>query len=287
MNQRRWILRPRLLSLLFMFVVIADAMPADAMTADAMTAALRFSYPLSQAAKPLDWEENAQFGVEVGGKADLDAQVFQPLNYQPYMILVSKKLGKAVLLDLAKKRVFTLDNRAVKVDGSMLTTAGIPGGRDAGTYALKGGVTTFKAGGKNVTMILRQTLVGDVSREVILAHNPEYALRAKSYRPKKSAISFLSTYKKKTEIVMMFATWCSTCKIVLPKALRIFGDAKNPAFTVRYIGIAMGGNEPAAELARHGHDYPALIVYQNGKEIDRIIADPPGAYEDAIVTILK
>lgn len=266
-----------MLPILSVFVLVVTA-------AGSVHAATDPPFPM---AASLEWEENAQFGVEVGGKADLDAQVFQPLNYQPYMLLVSKKLGKTVLLDLAKKRVRTVSPSSVKVDGSFLTTSGIPSGRDAGGYALSGGVTSFTVGGRRVKLILRQTLVGDVSREVILAHNPEYALRAKSYRPKKSAISFLSGYKKKSEIVVMFATWCSSCKIVLPKALRIFGDAKNPNFTVRYIGIAMGGNEPAAELARHGHDYPALIVYQNGKEVDRIIADPPGAYEDAIIRILK
>ena len=237
--------------------------------------------------KNLDWEENAQFGVEIAGVSDLDAQVFQPTNYQPYMIMTSKKLGAPVLVDLAKKRVYMLKPSAVKVNGSFMTSSGIPKGSDAGSYALKGGITTFKVKGKTVNLIMRQTLVGDVAREMILAHNPEYALRMKAYKPKKNAISFLSSYKKKTEFVVMFATWCSTCKIVLPSVMRILGDANNTNFSVRYIGIAMGGSEPAAELERYGHDYPALIVFQNGKEVDRIIADPPGAYEDAIVNLLK
>lgn len=238
-------------------------------------------------AKNLEWEENAQFGVEIAGVPDLDAQVFQPTNYQPFMILASKMLGAPVLVDLTKKRVYVLKPSAVKVNGSFMTTGGIPKGSDAGSYTLKGGMTTFKVKGKTVNLILRQTLVGEVAREMILAHNPEYALRVKAYKPKKNAISFLSSYKKKTEFVVMFATWCSTCKIVLPAIMRILGDANNPNFSVRYIGIAMGGSEPAAELERYGHDYPALIVFQNGKEIDRIIADPPGAYEDAIVNFLK
>ena len=235
----------------------------------------------------LDWEENAQFGVEIGGKTDVSAQVFQPTNYQPFMILTSKKLSAPVLVDLAKKRVYTLDASMVSIDGSFLKTAGIPKGKEAGGYSLKGATTTFKVKGKQIRLVLRQTLVGEVGREVLLAHSPDYSIRMKAYKPKKKAISTLSSYKKKTEFVVMFATWCSTCKLVVPKVLRILGDAKNPAFSVRYIGIAMGGNEPAEELARHGHDYPALIVYQNGREVDRIIADPPGAYEDAIVNILK
>ncbi len=234
-----------------------------------------------------EWEENAQFGVEIGGSIDLSAQVFQPTNYQPFMILTSDALPAPVLLDLAKKRVFLLKTNALKKDGSFLKTDGVPKGKDAGSYAVKGGVTSFKVKGKSVSMIIRQTLVGETARSIILAHSPDYELRMNAYSPKKSAISFLKSYKKKTEVVVMFATWCSTCKIVLPRVLRIFGDGDNPLIHVRYIGIAMGGNEPAAELERYGHDYPAVIVYQNGKEIDRIVGDPPGAIEDAIVNILK
>lgn len=239
-------------------------------------------------AKSQDWEENAQFGVEVAGALDISAQVFQPTNYQPFMILTSEKLPSPVLLDLSGKLVYTLERSALKrTESGFLTTNGIPKGKYAGAYALKGGVTSFKVKGKKVAMLLRQTLVGEVNREIILAHSPDYALRMKHYKPKKSAISFLKAYGKKTEIVVMFATWCSTCKIVLPKVLRVLADAQNANISTRYIGIAMGGNEPAQELERYGHDYPAVIVYQHGKEIDRIIGDPPGAIEDALVNILK
>ncbi|MBR9975684.1 MAG: thioredoxin family protein [Bacteroidetes bacterium] len=235
----------------------------------------------------LEWEENSQFGVEIGGRTDVTAQVFQPTNYQPFMILTSKMLPAPVLVDLAKKRVYTLNASMVSIDGSFLKTTGIPKGKEAGGYSLKGATTSFKVKGKQISLVLRQTLVGEVSREVLLAHSPDYSIRMNSYKPRKKAISALSSYKKKTEFVVMFATWCSTCKFVVPTVMRILEDANNPAFSVRYIGIAMGGNEPAAALERYGHDYPALIVYQNGREVDRIIADPPGAYEEALVNILK
>jgi thiol-disulfide isomerase/thioredoxin len=85
----------------------------------------------------------------------------------------------------------------------------------------------------------------------------------------------------------MFATWCSTCKLVLPKVLRVFDDAGNNKFQLRYIGIAMGGGEPQAELERYGHDYPAVILIQNGKELDRIVGEPTVPIEDRIVNILR
>jgi thiol-disulfide isomerase/thioredoxin len=259
----------RLLPILFLF-------PVFIALADVMTA------------KSQDWEENAQFGVEVAGAIDISAQVFRPTNNQPFMILTSEKLSSPVLVDLANKRVFSLPSSAVQhVEGGFLKTSGIPEGKDVGGYAVKGGTTTFKVHGKPVSMRIRQTLVGDTPPEMILAHSPDYRLRMQAYTPKKRSIDALKSYTKDTEVVVLFATWCSTCKHLVPKVMRVFNDVNNSRFKVRYIGIAMGGNEPASALARHGHDYPAVILYQRGKEIDRIIGDPPGALEDILVGILK
>ncbi|MCB2206532.1 hypothetical protein KQI65_17450 [bacterium] len=235
----------------------------------------------------LEWEENAQFGVEIGGDIDISAQVFQPTNYQPYLILTSERLKHPVLIDLGKKKVYRLKTTSIKVDGSFISTSGIPRGSSISKYRMHGGASTFKVDGKKVAMTIRQTLVGETPAEIILAHSPDYAVRKKAYKPNSKSISFLKSYKKKTDVVVMFATWCSTCKVVLPTVLRVFDDANNEAFNVRYIGIAMGGNEPAAELEKYGHDYPAVIIMQNGKELDRIIGEPNNPIEDRIVNILR
>jgi len=235
----------------------------------------------------LEWEENAQFGIEVGGSIDITAQVFQPMNYQPFLILVSERLKHPLLIDLGKKKVYRLNASDVKIAGSFLSTTGIPKGKSISKYQMKGGASTFKVDGKPVAMTVRQTLVGETSAGIILAHSPDYAVRKDAYKPNGKSIQFLKTYKKKTEVVVMFATWCSTCKLVLPTVLRVFGDAGNSNFNVRYIGIAMGGGEPHAELERYGHDYPAVILFQNGKELDRIVGEPPVPIEDRIVNILR
>lgn len=235
----------------------------------------------------LDWEENAQFGVEIAGDIDITAQVFQPTNYQPFLILTSERLKSPLLIDLGKKQVYRLKSADVKMDGSFLATAGIPRGKSVSKYTMKGGASTFRVDGKNVALTIRQTLVGDVAPAIILAHSPDYAVRKDAYKPNAKSIRFLQSYKKPTDVVVMFATWCSTCKVVLPKVLRVFEEAGNGTFSVRYIGIAMGGGEPHAELERYGHDYPAVILMQNGKELDRIVGDPPGPIEDRIVNILR
>jgi len=252
-----------------------------------LAASLIFLFSATAGQGPLEWEENAQFGIEIGGSIDITAQVFQPNNYQPYLILTSERLKAPLLIDLGKKRVLRLKSSDIKLDGSFIATRGIPGGKSVSKYALKGGASTFRVDGKSVVMTVRQTLVGETDRAIILAHSPDYVVRKNAYKPNSKSIRFLSSYGKKTEVVVMFATWCSTCKHVLPKVLRVFDDAANSKFQMRYIGIAMGGGEPQAELDRYGHDYPAVILIQNGKELDRIIGEPTVPIEDRIVNILR
>jgi len=235
----------------------------------------------------MDWEENAQIGVEINGKIDLTAEVYQPISYKPYMLLRSKLLSTPVLIDLGKKTISKLKTADVVTDQGFAHTQGIPKGKSAGTYTMKGNASVFTLDGKKTSLTVRQTIVGEVTPALILAYNPEYGLRKKNYKPKSSAIKALKDYAKQTEVVVMFATWCSTCKVVLPRALRIFEDMQNPKISVKYIGIAMGGNEPRDLLEKYGHDYPAIIFFQNGKEIDRVIGETPGAVEDLFVKILK
>ncbi len=235
----------------------------------------------------MNWEESAQFGVRINGKLDISSRVYQPTDYRPLIILRSEKLKTPLLLDLGKKSVLKIKAVDLKEQDSFLFTKGIPSGKKTGSYKLVSGETTFRIDGKKITIRIRPTLVGKVTEEVILAHSPDYAIRKNAYKPKKKSINALRKYKKKTQIVVLFATWCSTCKDVLPPVLRVLEDAGNRKFSLKMYGISMGGNEPRAALKRYGHDYPVVIFLQNGKELDRIIGEPVVPMEDAFLNILK
>jgi len=235
----------------------------------------------------LDWEEKAEFGVEIAGKIDITAQVFQPTNYQPFLILTSERLKSPVLIDLAKKKVYSLKTSDIKAEGDFLHTNGIPNGKSVAKYAMKGGASTFKVHGTKVSMTIRQTLVGEIEPAIILAHSPDYTIRMEKYKPNRKSINTIKACKNQTEVVVMFATWCSTCKVVLPQVMRIFDDAANSRLNIRYIGIAQGGDEPRDALERYGHDYPAVILLRDGKEIDRILGPTPYPIENAIAKTLR
>lgn len=234
------------------------------------------------------WNEAPQFVVEINGKADLYARTFQPHDYKPYLIILSKEFKQTLLMNLTSKEIFAIDPSVFKKKEDIaLYTDGIPKGRKLASYRVEKGTSVFTIDGKKIGVRIKETLTGEVPLSILLAHSPVYALLRDAYRPKKSAIDFIAAYKKPVELVVMFATWCPTCKQMVPRLLRILKDAANPNVKTRFIGIAMGGSEPRDLLEKYGHDYPAFIFFENGKEKGRIIGMTPNPIEETIVAILK
>ncbi len=253
-----------------------------------LAAVISLPFLSANAAELYGWNEAPQFVIEINGKTDLYARSFQPHDYKPYLILMSKELKQTLLMNLTTKEVLSIDPSVFKKKEEIeIYTDGIPKGRKVASYTVDKGTSVFTVEGKKVGVRIKETLTGEVSLPILLAHSPVYGLLRDAYRPKKSAIDFIKGYKKPVELVVMFATWCPTCKQMVPRLLRILKDAANPNIKTRFIGIAMGGSEPHDLLEQYGHDYPAFIFFENGKEKGRIIGMTPNPIEETIVAILK
>jgi thiol-disulfide isomerase/thioredoxin len=238
-------------------------------------------------AQTIEWEEAPQFEVGINGKDDMNAKAYQPTSSKPFMLLLIDK-AKPLLLDLGTKKVSELAAGAVKPGREYtVNSTGIPKGAVVTSYALKSGATIFTWAGKQISVKMKDALVGEVPLGVLLAHSPVYSLLRDRYKPKKAPIAFINAYAKPVKIVVMFATWCPTCKRVVPHFLRIMQDAANKNFSIRYIGLAMGGSEPRKELEEFGHDYPAFILFRDGKEIGRLVGEPTVTIEEYLVNLLK
>lgn len=240
------------------------------------------------AARSITWEEAPQYAVEINGRPDITTVAYMPGSSSPHLLVTSKRFGAPLLLDLAAKAVLEIDAKSLKtVSEYMFETASVPAGKKVASYAVKSGVTSFGYKGMTVTIRVKESLVGEVPESIILSHSPVYAMLRDAYKTKKKDVQVLKSVAKKTEFVVMFATWCPTCRVVLPRFLKILKEAANPNFSVRFIGIAMGGSEPHAELEKYGHDYPAIIIFQDGKELRRVIGDPPAPLEQVLAGHLK
>jgi len=234
----------------------------------------------------ITWDEEPQFRVDIDGKLDVSAKIYRPSGNKPYLLLKSEKFKSILLINLSDKSVSEVTESIPARDEYALESKSVPKSKPAGSYSVKSGVTAFKYRGKIVNIKVKETLVGLVTEAIILAHSPEYAVLRDRYKTNAKNIATIKKYSKPVEVVVMFANWCSTCKQPLPKFMKVMRTAQNKNFTIKYIGIAMGGNEPREELDKYGHDYPAFIFYSNGKEIGRIIGDTPGAFERSVADLL-
>ena len=242
---------------------------------------------IAHASGKITWEEEPQFHVEIGGKPDVNGKIYRPDNNSTLLLYISDQFKTPLLINLASKAIKKVSLKDLSVrDEYSYETKGVPGGSKVAKYAMKQGVSVFKYAGKTVSIRVKETLVGEVSEGIILAHSPEYAALRDEYKPNSKYVHIIKKYSKPLKIVVMFATWCPTCKRVVPRFLKIMESAANPNINIEYIGISMGGAEPHDLLEKYGHDYPGFIFFSGGKELGRIVGDPPVPLEQSIADIL-
>ncbi|NOY05129.1 MAG: thioredoxin family protein [Chlorobi bacterium] len=234
------------------------------------------------------WTEAPQFELLVNGKTDLTARIYQPQQYKPLMLIVSREFKSPILLDLKARTYGEVKMAPVSSSEDIsITLPDIIKAANPKPYTVTKGVTAFTLAGKSVKIKYKESLVGEVSLGILLAHSPVYKLLRDKYKPNPNDIKKLKQLKKKTDVVCLFATWCPTCKLTVPRFLKIMQLVNKGTYNIRYIGIAMGGSEPAHFLEKYGHDYPAFIFFRNGKEIGRITGNPVRSLEREMYEILK
>ena len=84
-------------------------------------------------------------------------------------------------------------------------------------------------------------------------------------------------------LVDMWAPWCMPCKMVAPAVEKI---AKQNADKLKVCKLNVDDSQNIA--ARHNiQGIPALLIFKNGKEVDRIVgAVPPQAIQSKLDNIL-
>jgi thiol-disulfide isomerase/thioredoxin len=263
------------------------SVPASMNTRIALLLFVLLATPLA-AQRSIDWEEAPQYEITVGGKVDYTIRAYQPTSATPHLILIGKTFNPGVLVDLSAKKVLSLTAKDYRTGAEyMLVTAGIPKGGVLAGYTVKNGVTSFAIPAGQVAIRVKESLVGEVSESIILAHSPVYRIQRDAYRPKAGPVAALKKFSKKTQFVVMFATWCPTCKAVIPAFMRLMQAAANPNFSVKYIGIAMGGAEPRRELERYGSEYPDVIVFRDGRELGRVTGKPSKTLEESLLALVQ
>ena len=130
--------------------------------------------------------------------------------------------------------------------------------------------------------------VGVIGEKDLLQKFPKFKASYDAYLPDSEAVSFLHTFSKPVQILIILGTWCPDSQHEVGRFFKAFDAARNDSISVKMIAVnrskgAKGGIREKYTIER----VPTFIVYYGGKEIGRIIEHPKTTVEGDLVKILQ
>lgn len=133
-------------------------------------------------------------------------------------------------------------------------------------------------------------LVGKCNREGLKEgeygayFNSQYEL----YEPSKKYTDKLKEKINLVDITIVFATWCSDSKIQVPRFYKVIDAAGYNEKRMHTIGVNRKKNALTTNIEYLNIELvPTFVVYQDGKELGRIIETPKKSLEKDLLKIVK
>jgi thiol-disulfide isomerase/thioredoxin len=132
-------------------------------------------------------------------------------------------------------------------------------------------------------------LVGTVTREQIEAACPEWVRSEVEAAPDAAAAQALTSVPPGAEVTVFLGTWCGDSRREVPRLWKALDAAGGEVpFHIRYIGVDRQKKEPAGEAGASGIQFvPTFIVARDGRELGRIIEQPPHGVETDLLALLN
>ncbi|MES2778131.1 MAG: hypothetical protein V4722_28405 [Bacteroidota bacterium] len=112
----------------------------------------------------------------------------------------------------------------------------------------------------------------------------------KAHQPNAEQVAVLQQNLKETEIEIFLGTWCGDSKREVPRLLKTLSQSGFDTANIRLImvdheGVATKASPQHEENGKNIFRVPTAIVYQNKKEIGRIIESPVESWEKDLVKV--
>ncbi|MEL6822670.1 MAG: thioredoxin family protein [Calditrichota bacterium] len=119
-------------------------------------------------------------------------------------------------------------------------------------------------------------LVGDLAYEEIISTLPRWEEQDKIVELAPEEISRLSEVGRKIDVVCYLGTWCPDSRGAVPHFTRALEIADNPNISYKIIGLNRDKEDPQTQRAMKNdiQRVPTFLIYENGKEIGRLIEYP-------------
>ncbi len=232
------------------------------------------------------FERSGDFQLVVGGKLQPAAEIYALPSGVPAFLILSSALPSPVLLSPREGSVQTVQLMKIlkRPDGTvdlMADAALLP----QGNFQVVGEEVRFKTEGRSAVLQPRPSLLGLKKAGDLTSYSPEYARKAKAYKPNDKAVQQLRKQAQPVRVRIYFGSWCPHCKEHVPFLLKVEEQLVGSKVQIEYYGLAKGLAD--ADSKKFGiRSVPTGVVYLNGKEIGRLNAADWAAPETALAGLL-
>jgi thiol-disulfide isomerase/thioredoxin len=231
------------------------------------------------------------FVIDINGVVDKGWKIMSPPQNKTRILLVSPLGDQAMLVSISDKSVRPVDRLMVKnnADGTTDVLAGGVSATRIIPLVASGAGASFVSDGRTFTLKVRPPLLGLHTVDDLVSDRPNFGEGIKSYQPEATAVSYLKSYDKPTEIEIFFGSWCPVCEAWVPKLVKSLQQAGNSKIQLNLIGLARDfSTDQNLAKAKGVRGLPTFIVRQNGIEVGRIVGAPEsGTIEAALAGMLK
>lgn len=130
--------------------------------------------------------------------------------------------------------------------------------------------------------------VGEISNTEILTSFDKFKKHENDVTYSQTQIDKLKQFKQDVEIKVYFGQWCHDSQREVPRLIKLFDQLDQDNFKVWYYGVDLKKSDPLGlAKADNLRRTPTIIVYQDGKELGRILEVPRVDWASDIAALLS
>ena len=116
-------------------------------------------------------------------------------------------------------------------------------------------------------------VIGEISQQQLMANHNFFQQSYQAFQLSELEVAAINRWPKDLHVDVYFGSWCHDSVREVPRFLKIV--AQSPTLSNRLIALDYAKLEPSGSAKSHNIKYtPTFIIYQNDKEIGRIIERP-------------
>jgi thiol-disulfide isomerase/thioredoxin len=226
----------------------------------------------SQAAFTISDFAPVGYMLKLDGQAVDSAEVFQSRAAGAFLI-VADELPAPIMIKVRDAQVQTVDlmkvNRLDNGNVELLPNATLA---HQGTFQVSSDRTAieFDVDGQSGELREKPPLIGMQTIPTMFGHSPEYQRGAEEYQPSDPILTRLKDQPDNVEVRVFFGSWCSACKQMVPRIIKVAEKLEGSKITFNFYGLPHGiTGDPEAQRFEIS-SVPTGVIFRSGKEIGRI-----------------